>query len=57
MSWDFFMFVLNWRKNKRNEIMEKVNKLDANKVLIFKNRRQLNKWYKNEFKQKINSEL
>ena len=55
MSWEFFMFVLKWRKNKRNEIMEKVSKIDANKVLIFKNLRQLNKWYKNEFKRKIES--
>ena len=37
------------------EIMEKVNKIEANKVLIFKTRRQLNKWYKNEFKRKIES--
>lgn len=55
MSWDFFMFVLKWRKNKRDEIMEKVNKLDASKVLIFKNRRQLNRWYKQEFNCKIMS--
>lgn len=55
MSLEFLEFAWNWRKNKRNEIMEKVNKLDASKVLIFKNRRQLNKWFKNEFKRKIES--
>lgn len=53
MSFEFLMFAMNWRKNKRNEIMEKVNKIDANKVLIFKNRRELNKWYIQEFNQKI----
>jgi len=53
MSLEFLEFAWKWRKNKRNEIMEKINKIDANKVIIFKNRRQLNKWYKIEFGQKI----
>lgn len=53
MSFDFLIWVLNWRKNKRNEVIEKVNKIDKNKLLIFKSRRQLNKWYKNEFNKKI----
>ncbi len=53
MSWKFLLVVLNWRKNKRNEILEIINKLDKDKILIFKNRRQLNKWYKDEFNKKI----
>lgn len=48
-----FFFVLHWRKDKRASVIESINKIDKNKVLIFKNRRQLNKWYKKEFKQKI----
>ena len=45
MSWDFFMWVCNWRKNKRPKIIEDIKQVDSKKVLIFKNRRQLNKWY------------
>jgi hypothetical protein len=44
---------LNGRKNKRNEVIEKINKIDKNKVLIFKNRRNLNKWYYKNFNKKI----
>lgn len=53
MTWKFFWFVVNWRKNKRTEIIEKINKVDSSKVHIFKNRRQLNKWYKETFGKKI----
>lgn len=53
MTFKFFIWVLNWRKNKRNEVMEKINKIDKNKVLIFKNRRNLNKWYYKNFNEKI----
>ena len=53
LSVDFLLWVWNWRKNKRNEIIEKINKIDKDKIFIFKNRRQLNKWYENEFDKKI----
>lgn len=53
MTWKFFWFVVNWRKNKRTEIIEKINKVDSSKVHIFKNRRQLNKWYKETFGKKM----
>lgn len=53
MSFEFFMFVCKWRKTRRGEIVEKISKVDKGKVLIFKNRRQLNKWFKNEFGKKI----
>ena len=53
MSFEFFMFVCKWRKTRRDEIVERISKVDKNKVLIFKNRRQLNKWFKNEFGKKI----
>lgn len=53
MTFEFFFWVLKWRKNKRKEIIEKINKIDSNKILIFKNRRSLNKWYYKEFKEKI----
>ena len=53
MSLEFLKFACNWRKDKRNEIIEKTNKIDQNKIKIFKNRRQLNKWYKKQFDKKI----
>ena len=53
LSLDFFLWVLNWRKDKRNEIMEKLTSIEKDMLLLFKNRRQLNKWYKKEFNKKI----
>lgn len=53
MTWKFFWFVVNWRKTKRADIIEKINKVDSSKVHIFKNRRQLNKWYKETFGKKM----
>ena len=53
MNWKFFWFVVNWRKTRRSEILEKINIIDNNKKYIFKNRKQLNKWYKNTFGKKI----
>ena len=53
MNWKFFWFVVNWRKNKRNEVLETISKVDQEKVFIFHSRKQLNKWYKNTFYKKI----
>ena len=53
MSWEFLWFVINWRKDKRNEIIEKISKIDNNKVHVFYNRKQLNKWYENTFGKKM----
>ena len=56
MSFEFLMWVWNWRKNKREDIIKNITKIDQNKVLVFKNRRKLNKWYQNEFNEKIKVE-
>ena len=53
MSFKFFVWVLNWRKDKRNEIIENLKGIDKEKILVFKSRRKLNKWYKKEFNKKI----
>ncbi len=53
MSWKFFWFVVKWRKNKRDEILEKINKIDSKKVYIFHNRKRLNRWYENKFGKKM----
>ncbi len=49
----FLFWVLCWRKRKRHKIMEYVKNIDHDKLLIFKNRRQLNKWYQKKFNKKI----
>ena len=53
LSLKFLLFVWNWRKEKRSFILENLNKIDSKKVIIFKNRRQLNKWFEKEFNSKI----
>ena len=53
MSWQFFWWVVNWRKNKRQGIIEAIQETDNSKIHIFKTRLELNKWYKKQFNQKI----
>lgn len=53
MNWKFFCWVVNWRKNKRQTVIENLREINNDKVHIFKTRRQLNKWYKNQFNKKI----
>lgn len=54
VSLNFLVWVLFWRKNKRSEIINNIDNIDKEKIIIFKNRRKLNKWYYNEFDKKIN---
>lgn len=49
----FLVFVLKWRKTRRAEIVEKISKIDKEKIHIFKNRKELNKWYETTFNTKI----
>lgn len=53
MNREFFWWVVNWKRNKRKRIMEMLHQVNGNKVSIFKNRRQLNKWYENRFNKKM----
>ena len=59
MNFNFLKFVVTWKKKKRKQINENIkyvqenNKKSENNFLIFKNRKKLNKWYKNEFNKKI----
>ena len=53
MTFEFFMLVVRWRKTRRKFIIDTLENIDKSKVLIFKNRRSLNKWYKNEFNKMI----
>ena len=54
MDWKFFWWVVNWRKNKRLTIIEILKEIDDSKIHIFKNRRELNKWYRNTFNKNMN---
>lgn len=53
MNKEFFFWVLKWRRTKRAAIIEAIDKVDKDKVLIFKSRRDLNRWFKKEFGEKI----
>lgn len=53
MSFHFLSWVWNWRKNKRKIVIGILDGFDKNKLLVFKNRRSLNKWFKKEFDRKI----
>ena len=53
MSWEFFWWVVKWRKNKRPKIIEIFKEIDNDKIHIFKTRKELNKWYEKQFNQKI----
>ncbi len=45
----FIVWVLKWRKNKRKKVLKILEKIDKEKVLIFKNKRELNKWFEKQF--------
>ncbi len=53
MDKDFFTYVLRYNRTKRNSIVENLEGIDKDKILILKNRRQVNKWLEKE-KDKIN---
>lgn len=53
MDKEFFTYVLRYNRTKRKSIVENLEGIDKEKILILKNRRQVNKWLENE-KSKIN---
>ena len=53
MSLEFLLWVVNWRKNKRANILNIISEINNEKVLIFKNRRNLNKWFRDNFNTKM----
>lgn len=50
MDKDFLTYVAKYNKTKRNVIVENLEGIDKEKVLIFKNRKQLNKWLEQQRK-------
>ena len=57
MSWEFFWWVVHWRKNKRQIIIDNLKATDSKKVYIFKTRHELNNWYKNLFNKRMDTSL
>lgn len=53
MDWTFIKFALTWNKVKRRTIEDILEKNKDKNILVFKNRRKLNKWYEKEFNRKI----
>lgn len=53
LDFEFIKFTLKWNKNKRKDIFKYLNNVDKNKVLIFSRRKDLNKWYRNQFNTNI----
>lgn len=53
MNWEFLKFTIIWNKTKGKTIKEVLEKNKDKNIIIFKSRRQLNKWYKEEFNKKI----
>ena len=42
---EFLLLVLKYNKTRRNIILENLEGIDKNKVVILKNRKQVNKWF------------
>lgn len=50
---NFIKLALNWNHTKRKAVTEILMQKDDKKILIFKNRKMLNKWYNKKFNKKI----
>lgn len=44
---EFLLYVLRYNKNKRQIIINNLDKIDKNKIVVLKNRKQVNNWLKN----------
>ena len=53
MDTNFIKMILKFSRDKRPKIIEKLNNIDKEKVIIFKSRKQLNKWFQKEFNKKM----
>lgn len=53
LNLEFVKFTINWNKTKGHTINNVLEKYKDKEILVFKNRRSLNKWYKTEFTKKI----
>lgn len=44
---EFLLYVLRYNKNKRQIIVNNLDEIDKNKIIVLKNRKQVNNWLKN----------
>ena len=47
ISWKFLKFMITFRRKGRKRIVENIDKISKEKVIIFYNRKDLNKWLEN----------
>ena len=47
IDWKFIKWIRNWNKTRRKFIIDVLERNKNKEIIIFKNRRQLNNWYKN----------
>jgi len=53
LNLEFIKFTINWNKTKGKTINSVLEKYTNKKILVFKNRKSLNKWYEKNFGKKI----
>lgn len=53
MEFKFIKYTFNWNKNVRKLVEEAIEENKGKNILIFKNRKDLNNWYENEFGENI----
>lgn len=53
MDFTFLKFILSWNNKKKKYIVELLEKYQEKPILIFKSRRELDKWFEEEFENEI----
>ena len=53
MTYQFMKFSTNWNKIEGNDIKQLLKDNKDKEILVFKNRKLLNKWYEEQFNKKI----
>lgn len=57
MDWKFIKFAFNWQKDKGRVVEEILERQRDKNILIFKKRKDLNKWYEEKVGKKIELKL
>ena len=48
LNFEFIKYVINYNKDKRHHIVNELNNISTDKINIFRNQKNLNKWLKNQ---------
>ena len=54
IDFEFIKFTATWNSKKRKKVYKAFEGIAKEKILIFKNRKKLNKWYIDNFGEKVN---